>query len=171
VRRIARATHLPPTTVYRRLRDTLGFTVRHLRWVPHILSDQQKQRRVECSRELLTLLESQQRRDWQDIVTLDESWFYFTTDHEQIWLPSEGRVPERERKMIQSPKLMLTIAWNPAGFHVIAFLPKGCKFNAQYYISEVLDPLVQWHRTRGRGRSNQILTVHADNARLTRRLL
>jgi hypothetical protein len=104
-------------------------------------------------------------------VTLDESWFYFTKDHEQIWLPSEGRVPEKERKMIQSPKLMLTIAWNPAGFYVIAFLPKGRKFNAQYYLSQVLDPLVQWHLTRGGRRSNRNLIVHAANARLTRRLL
>jgi hypothetical protein len=29
----------PPTTVYRRLIQSLGFTTRYFRWVPHALSD------------------------------------------------------------------------------------------------------------------------------------
>jgi hypothetical protein len=38
---------------------------------------------------------------------------------------------DRERQMIQSPKLMLTVVWNPSGVHVVKSLPTGIKFNAQ----------------------------------------
>jgi hypothetical protein len=51
------------------------------------------------------------------------------------------KVPERERHTIQSRKFMLTIVWNPRGFHLIKVLEKGRKFNAGYYIAEVLEPL------------------------------
>jgi hypothetical protein len=62
---------------------------------------------------LLRKLVAQQQRVWHDIVTFDESWFYLTIYHEFIWLPETEQVPERERPMIQSKKLMLTVVWNP----------------------------------------------------------
>jgi predicted RNA-binding protein YlxR (DUF448 family) len=36
-----------------------------------------------------------------------------------IWMPDEDEVPDREKHMIQSQKLMLTFVWNPHGFHVV----------------------------------------------------
>jgi hypothetical protein len=39
---------------------------------------------------------------------------------------------------------MLTIVWNPRGFHMIKVLEKGRKFNTGYYIVETLEPLSQW---------------------------
>jgi hypothetical protein len=73
VRQLSRLTHLPTTTVYRRLRQSLGFVARHLRWVPHALSNAQKGKRVNLSRRLLRMLEVQRDCAWHDIVTLDES--------------------------------------------------------------------------------------------------
>jgi hypothetical protein len=37
VRELSRLTHLPRITVHWRLTKSLGFHVRHLRWVPHLL--------------------------------------------------------------------------------------------------------------------------------------
>jgi hypothetical protein len=93
IRQLARATHIPQTTVYNHLNDKLGFTVRHLRWVPHLLSAENKHQRIESSFALLRLLKQQQTRSWHDIVTIDESWFYLTTDHESIWLPAGPQSP------------------------------------------------------------------------------
>jgi hypothetical protein len=45
-----------------------------------------------------------QRRDWHDRVTLDESSFYYITEHELIWLPPDGRRPALERVRVQSKK-------------------------------------------------------------------
>jgi hypothetical protein len=84
VRQLFRLTHLPSTAVYRRLTQSLGFVAGHLRWVPHALSDAQEGERVNLSRRLLSMLEVQRDRAWHDIVTLDESWFYLSTDYEFV---------------------------------------------------------------------------------------
>jgi hypothetical protein len=59
---------------------------------------------------------------------------------------------------------MLKIVWNPRGFHLIKTLEKGCKFNAGYYIAEILDLLSQWRSIEAAGNDRKLL-VHADNAR------
>jgi hypothetical protein len=53
VLQLSRLTHIPSATVYRRLSQTLGVVARHLRWVPHVLSDARKGERVNLSRRLL----------------------------------------------------------------------------------------------------------------------
>jgi hypothetical protein len=85
VRKLARATHLQFITVHKRLTNSLGFVLCHLRWVPHILSSPQKLQPVDLSSSLVWTLEVQERRAWHDIVTLDGSWFYDSTDYESIW--------------------------------------------------------------------------------------
>jgi hypothetical protein len=101
VRQLSRLTHLPSTTVDRRLTQSLGFVAHHLRWVPHALSDAQKGERVNLSRRLLRMLEVRRDRAWHDIVTLDGSWFYLSMDYECGWLSQDEKVPERERHTIQ----------------------------------------------------------------------
>jgi hypothetical protein len=59
---------------------------------------------------------------------------------------------------------MLTIVWDPTGFAVVTALENWCKFNAGYYVSEVLTPLSEWWRERG-SRNFGELIVHADHAR------
>jgi hypothetical protein len=86
VQQLVRATHIPGATVYRRLTKSLGIVRRHLCCVPHLLSDPHKVRYVELSLSFLRILEVQEQKAWHDVVTLDESWFYCSTDHESIWL-------------------------------------------------------------------------------------
>jgi hypothetical protein len=58
---------------------------------------------------------------------------------------------------------MLTIAWNPLGFPLIAALPKERTFNAEYYRDNILAALTQLRP----GDDGRKFVVHADNARLT----
>jgi hypothetical protein len=96
-------------------------------------------------------------------VTLDESWFYLHTGHELIWAQPDAEIPEQERHIVRYQKLMLTRVWNPGGFHLVNILPKGFKFKASYYVTQILDPLSKWRRTQV-GRTNRKLIVHADKA-------
>jgi hypothetical protein len=56
VRDIAELAHLVCSTIHWHLTSSLGFLVRHLRWIPHVLTEQQKQIRVSNSERLLTIL-------------------------------------------------------------------------------------------------------------------
>jgi transposase len=68
-----------------------------------------------------------------------------------------------ERITVPSRKMMATIIWHPTRFHRIIVLPKRIKFNADYCVSHILDPLAEWRRSHA-GASNRRLHVHADNA-------
>jgi hypothetical protein len=72
-------------------------------------------------------LGSVQHQGWKYLVTLDEAWFYFSNQHEQIWLPDQEDPPKIQRQTISSPKAMLTVVWNPHGFHLVSLLPEGQK--------------------------------------------
>jgi hypothetical protein len=164
VRQLAPRTHLHPSTVYDHHMHKLGFTVRYLRWGPRLLSEADKHAQAQLPFALFEILQHQNDRAGHDIVTLDESWFYFTTEHELIWLPEGTEAPERERITVQSRKTMVAIVWNSTGFYQIVALPKRMKSSADYYIIYILDPLAEWRRSQVGG-SNRSLHVHAANAR------
>jgi hypothetical protein len=98
------------------------------------LAAEQTQIRVQIAIKLLQVLSVQSMRQRHDIVTLDESWIYLFSEHDLMWTAPGEIVGDRERHTVQSLKFMLTIVWNPIGFHALKALPKGRKFNAQYYI-------------------------------------
>jgi hypothetical protein len=99
---LARATHLPPTSLSRRLINSLRCVLRRLHWVPHLRSDIHKLQHVELSSSVLGMPWVREQRTWHDIVTLDEAWLYRCTDHGLIWLRSDDTVPERAPHVSQS---------------------------------------------------------------------
>jgi hypothetical protein len=112
------------------------------------------------SRTLLELLHSRQHQGWRSIVTLDESWFYFSHQHGQIWLPDDEDPPTNARPVISRPKTMPAVVWNPHRFHVIKALPRGCNWTSQYYIDNILPEIRALHIAADRRK----LVIHADNA-------
>jgi hypothetical protein len=79
---LSRMICLPRSTVHRHLTQLFRFTVRHLRWIPHLLTAEQKQIRVQMAIELLHILSVQSICQWHDIITLDESWIYLFSEHQ-----------------------------------------------------------------------------------------
>jgi histone-lysine N-methyltransferase SETMAR len=109
----------------------------------------------------LDLPRSIQHRGPKYLVALDKAWFYFSNQHEQIWLPDHEDPPTIERQTISSPKTMLTVVWNPHGFHLVNGLPKGQKGTGQDYIDHILPEIGALRVARDRRK----LVVHADNAK------
>jgi hypothetical protein len=80
---------------------------------------------------------------------------------ETVWVQAGQQPPEMVKHMIGDRKMMVTIVWNPQGFHLIDALLKGQKFNANYYIDRILQQLLEGRST---GRDPGLI-IHADNAR------
>jgi hypothetical protein len=104
---------------------------------------------VDMSPELLPVLSVQMAHEWHNIVILDESWIYLYCEHDLMWMAPGEIVLDRERPTVQSPKLMLTIGWNPSGFDIVKALPKGGRFSAQYYPNNILIAISDWRRLAG----------------------
>jgi hypothetical protein len=62
VRQLACTTHFHPSTVYDHLTHKFGSTVRHLRWVPHLLSEADKHTRAQPSFEFFEMLQHQKEK-------------------------------------------------------------------------------------------------------------
>jgi histone-lysine N-methyltransferase SETMAR len=66
--------------------------------------------------------------------------------------------------MIQSKPLLVMIAWNPRGFHLMNALPNGMTFNSSHCINEILALLLDWYRTQFGGIHRRLI-IYANNAR------
>ena len=163
VRSISSTTAIPRSTVH----DTLmrmGYVVKHLKWVPHKLTDDQKRNRVELSKRMLDHLRTAKHRSWVKFYTGDESWFYLATDYEHMWMEEGDEPPTRARKMINAQKVLITIFWSPRGFPVVEALPKGQKFNSRYMTDVIIPALIEDSRSAPRSYSRHSSLIHMDNA-------
>jgi hypothetical protein len=86
------------------------------------------------------------------------------TDLEQMLLPRDKAPETRERYIISSEKLMVSIAWNPDGFHVIEVLAKGHKSDADFYCSSMRTKPSRKAR-QFRNETQRELILHTDNVR------
>jgi hypothetical protein len=84
VRNLAKRTCTLLPTVWRQLTRSIGFAVKHCRWVPYKLSDAQLTARAQMSNERLRIFRSAEHQGWQYFMILDELWFYLSTDYEII---------------------------------------------------------------------------------------
>jgi hypothetical protein len=129
-----------------------------------LLNPQQKRIRLNGADELLRVLSVQGARQWHDMATLDESWFSLRSEHDLMWTDPGDIVPDRERCGIQSSTPMVTIVWNPSGFHVVKALLTWSEFNAQCYTNSIPVAISDWRQLSGRTQQGK-LCLHADNAR------
>jgi hypothetical protein len=81
LRQIAKRTLIPMSTVRYRLVNMMAYKLKHYKWIPHRLSEAQKQTRVATSKHLLDLLGSVQHQGCKYLVTLDEACLYFSSQH------------------------------------------------------------------------------------------
>jgi hypothetical protein len=72
-RSIAESLSVGHATVLRHLHELLEFKSFHLRWVPHLLSDDLSQKRKESANVMLQFLHAAERDGFRHLVTGDES--------------------------------------------------------------------------------------------------
>jgi hypothetical protein len=112
------------------------------------------------------ILEAQNKKDFQDLVTDDESWFMLEYEHEAQWAVSREKVAPRVGRNFQSPKFIFTIIWGTAGFHVTNLMNSQRSFNSEYFINEIMQPLIAKLFPLGRIPHTHRLIVHIDNWRV-----
>ena len=137
---------------------SLGKTWKKSRWVPHELSDEQKQRRVDMATALLE--RNNETPFLENIVTGDEKWVPFKNpDHHNQWLSPGQASTSTPKKDFRQEKRLLCVFWDRR--HVIHWelLKKGQTVDAELYC----DQLSRLHR-KMRNRQGSIVLLH-DNAK------
>jgi hypothetical protein len=121
------------STIYSHLIGKIGLKNLLLHWVPHKLTSELLQKRIQLSSQLLRVFESQQRIRFRDIVTGDESWFLQHYGHRQIWCISADEVPIRVARTIAAPKTGLTVFLRIDSAILSNWLTPGKKVNSGHF--------------------------------------
>jgi histone-lysine N-methyltransferase SETMAR len=117
------------------LRRERGLKKFSRRWVPHLLSDDEKKSRIAASRELC---------------------LQFAESRERVVL--------RIRQGISGQKIMITIFFTSTQLQVLEALPKGVKFNQDYFVHAVLPGSFNQKRRISRESGFSAFPVHIDNS-------
>lgn len=150
------------------LTEKLGLRKICARWIPHLLSVEQRQQRVHCCREMLDIFANDTRK-LTDIYTGDEKWFPFfqtrSKEKNRVWLHPDEPRPTTLRTHFQSRKRMLTIFFSSSGAVVVDVLPEKQTMTSAYYSQQVLPKVLEAARISQptRLRAGRLHILH-DNA-------
>ena len=113
------------------LTDILGMSKVSTRWVPRMLTDDQKLSRLDISRYLLS----------RPIVTQDEIWvhqFEPESKMQSMQWKHPGSPPRKKFKRVFSAgKVMASVFWDSQGVIMIYYLEQGRTINGAYYAAEL----------------------------------
>jgi histone-lysine N-methyltransferase SETMAR len=149
------------------IRRDLGFTKKSARWVPRLLTAEQKQARVDWCKFFLDKFNNGQSRTFKMITTGDETWIYNldpeTKSQSMVW-PKKGAPPPLKVWRIRSVKrTMFAIFFNMDGIVASIPLMERKTVTSEWYTTQCL-PEVFSAMARGRCKNLRRHFLHHDNA-------
>jgi histone-lysine N-methyltransferase SETMAR len=155
------------STVQSILTDDLGLVKKSARWVPKLLTVDQKEKRVEMSRDFLQLVQRQSMAVLDNIVTMDESAVSFhtpeTKKQSKQWVKKGQPGPIKARVHATRTKQMVLVFFDAKGVIYTNYVPRGKTVNASY-IKEALRRFLKVFKEKRPISSSQDWFLHWDNA-------
>jgi len=155
-------------TLIRIIKDELHLSKRSSRWIPHQLSANNKQRRVEFAKAMLHKFNSGEWRIDQ-ILTGDESIFYHRKIEKRAQTSSWKRACEPPDTVVRrdrfEPKSMICIFFRTTGPVLIHSVKKGESIDSQYYIENCLAPAFEALKKERRSSGLRGIKLLHDGAR------
>lgn len=151
------------------IHDHLHMSKVAARWVPRLLSSNDKAKRKETCQMLLDLQKLYGETFWDRIITVDETWLPFfnpeTKNQSMQWRSKGDDSPVKAKVVPSAGKVMVTVFWDCDGIILIDYLPKGETINSAYYSDLLLGPLIKALQEKRPGKLESRLLLQHDNAR------
>lgn len=137
------------------------------RWVPKMLTPEQKQYRLQISQQLLQRFRADPDDFLSRLVTQDETWVHHfdpeskrqSMQWKHPWSPS----PRKFRVTASAGKVMASVFWDSAGVIMIDYLERGRTITGEYY-SQLLIRLREAIKQKRRGKVGKGVMMLQDNA-------
>lgn len=137
IRAIANELDVSASVVFAIITNDLNMSKVSARWVPRLLSHNDKVRRVECSKEFLQRLARNGDTFLDRIVTLDETWLWYyepeTKAQSSIWKTPQTPPPRKAKSTKCGGKHMYLFFMDRKGMLLQHQIPEGQTMNAEYY--------------------------------------
>ena len=152
VQEIEELTSIHSSSVLKILRERLGLRKICAHWVPHLLTDEQKQSRIRLASQVIEKYDKCDPCRLEEIVTGDETWIYhFQPDSKaknKVWISSEGDRPVIARRCKSSNRMLYAIFFDSKGPVFQIPVPKGSSVTGKFYRESVLTQLVDFYQKR-----------------------
>ena len=166
-RYIASTVGISQERVHSILTEDLEMRKLSARWVPRLLTVDQKRTRRTLSRTNLNLFEEDPAKFLKRFVTMDETWVHhFTPEAKQQskqWNHPGSPPPKKAKTVPPAGNVMASVFWDVDGILLIDYLQKGQTINGTYYAS-LLTQLREKIKIQRRGKLHKCVLFHQDNA-------
>ena len=107
------------------------------KWVPRLLTVDQKQQRVDESERCLELFHRNKKDYFMVYVTKDETWIHHYTPESNRQsaerTAEDANGSKRPKTQISAGKVLASVFWGAHGILFIDYLEKGRTINSEYY--------------------------------------
>ena len=163
-RYIAHIVNIDKNTVKRILTEDLHMKKLCCHWIPHDLTEIQKEQRVQQSKQLLSILQSLSAKQTMKVITADESWFFLWYGSDGFWSYG-GKKPENTLHTIGDEKVMFFTSFSNKGIVYVNVLPPNETFTGEYFANKILPHLkAAANKIKGSVSSYKV-RLHMDNAK------
>jgi len=137
VRELADTTRISTERTRHILSEILHMKKLSCRWVPRILTQDQKLDRERTSKECQVMLMKNRVDFWRRLVTVDDTWIHYFTPENGMsarqWTEAGASAPKRPRESQWVGKVMASVFWDCHGILFVDYLEKGKTINSEYY--------------------------------------
>jgi histone-lysine N-methyltransferase SETMAR len=152
-------------SVHAILRNHLRMTKLCARWIPHYLTTQQKDERVECALDLLAKMHRWGANGMKRLVTGDETYVPFYQPGSRLelkeWVRKGDPPPTAVRPTTYQSKVLYTIFFTSEGVVAKVMSPPTSTITAAYYKETVLPTVLAGLREK---QPSGKIHLHHDNA-------
>ena len=149
------------------LTKELGFSKVSARWVPRLLTPEQKSIRCTVSMDNLELFEADEDNFLARFITIDETWVHHyqpeTKEQSKQWKHTSSPAPKKAKVVRSAGKVMASVFWDYQGVILIEYLQKGHTVTGQHYSGQ-LKRLREAIKEKRPGKLTRGILFHQDNA-------
>lgn len=147
------------------LHDKLAVRKLCARWIPHLLTDDQKKARVDWCKEMLQKYGGGPSRLLNNIVTGDESWIYAyepeTKQQSTVWVFQNEQNPTKVVRSRSVAKQMVACFFSRTGHVATVALENQKTVNSEWYTTICLPEVIGEMR---KNNAKRRIILHQDNA-------
>ncbi|GFV95630.1 histone-lysine N-methyltransferase SETMAR [Trichonephila clavipes] len=154
-------------TLYEVVTVKLGYRKLCARWVPKLLTEGHKKKRMGFALDFLTRYAEAGDEFLDHIVTGEETWVYHHTPESKQqsmqWRHSNSPKAKKCKTSISAKKIMASVFWDIQGILLLEFMPPGMTINAAAYCQTLKRLRKTIQNKRRRMLTNGVHLLH-DNA-------
>ena len=152
VKDIASCTSISEGSVQTILKKRLDLRKVCARWVPYLLTEEQKTQLLKCAQELLKTYKGCNSRVISNLLTSDETWVHMSepqrrADNKQ-WKRKDQKCPCIAKRTISSKKRLYAIFFNSSGPVIQVPCPSGHTVTGRFYKNSVLKKVKEFYNKK-----------------------